>query len=124
MITNAKKIIIGVIIVLVFIGGVFFAGYAVANRQNTGTNNEYIARLELVENLNSELQNTNKQLEASNSSLTKRLDRIQGRIDSAKSIVDGLGEQANTDTDTIQRVITNFELLERAIAILLENEQD
>ena len=124
MITNAKKIIIGVIIILVFIGGVFFAGYAVANKRNSAINNEYKARLIVIEKLNSELQNTNKQLEASNITITARLDSLQGRIDSAKNIIDGLGEQTDTDTDTIQRVITNFGILERAITVLVENEQD
>ena len=122
--TNAKKIIVGCIAILLVLGGVFFAGYAVANRQNTGTNNEYRARLIAIENLNSELQNTNKQLEASNITITARLDSLQGRIDSAKSIVDGLGEQTDTDTYTIQRIITNFGILKRAITILIEEEQD
>jgi len=119
------KKIIACILVSIFI---FFTGYFVSNYQSTKQHSAdlavYESRLGDITKLNTELKNENSRITDLNIGLTNRLATITKRLDSAKTIVDGLDGQAQSDGDAIQRLIENVSRLEQAISIIFENKQN
>lgn len=114
-----KKTLVACIVLIAIIGASFLGGYLTAKYarpadDNTAIIAEYEARLADVENINRELQNENIRITEYNNRITKRLD-------DAKTIIDGIDGQLETDGDTIQRIVDNVQKLERAISIIFEN---
>lgn len=119
MVDKIKKTILPCIVFIAIMGTCFLGGYLTAKyarpaNDNTAIIAEYEARLADIENINRDLQNENIRITEYNSRITKRLD-------DAKTIIDGIDGQLETDGDTIQRIVDNVQKLERAISIIFEN---
>lgn len=115
-----SKTFISVVVFVAVVGSAFFGGYLTGKyRQpeadNTAIVAEYEARLAVARIINSDLQNENKRIADYNSRITKRLDE-------AKTIIDGINGQIDTDGDTVQRIIDNLSRLEQAISVLFETK--
>jgi chromosome segregation ATPase len=113
-----KTILYGIVFIAImgacFLGGYLTAKYTKSADDNTAIIAEYEARLAAIENINRELQKTNSRITEHNNRITKRLD-------DAKTIIDGIDGQLETDGDTIQRIVDNVQKLEYAISIIFEN---
>jgi chromosome segregation ATPase len=108
----------GFICLALFIFGAgFWAGRSNGRLENV---TEYEARLAAITSINTELQNENKRLVELNGTISQRLKDITGRIERAKDIIDGIGNQLDQDDDTIQRILDNLSKLEKAIRIIFE----
>lgn len=119
MVDKIKKTILYGIVFIAIMGACFLGGYLTAKYTKSAGDNtaiiaEYEARLAVIENINRELQNENIRITDANSRITKRLD-------DAKTIIDGIDGQLETDGDTIQRIVDNVQKLEYAISIIFEN---
>ena len=126
--TSKKQWVVILCICTCFIVIVFGTGYW-AGRSNGRIENdtEYEARLATITSLNTELQNENKRLAELNQLITDRLKdvtdrlaKVTDRFDSAKDIIDGIGSQLDQDDDTIQRILDNLSILEKAISIIFD----
>ena len=98
-----------------FLGGYLTCKYGQPETDNTGMVEEYEARFAVARIINSDLQNENGRIADYNSRITKRLDE-------AKTIIDGINGQIDTDGDTVQRIIDNLSRLEQAISVLFETK--
>lgn len=115
-----SKTFISIIVFVALVGSAFLGGYLTCKygqpeTDNTGIVAKYEARLAGIETVNRELQNENKRVADYNSRITKRLDE-------AKTIIDGINGQIDTDGDTVQRIIDNLSRLEQAISVLFETK--
>ena len=115
-----KKICLYIFICAIFFG----AGYLLSNFQSTRKHSvdlaKYEARLGDITKLNNELKDENSRITSLNIGLTKRIESITARLDSAKSIIDGLDGQTTDDGNTVQRLIDNVQRLEQALSIIFE----
>lgn len=113
-----KKIFIH-ILVCVFI---FSFGFIFGKYQSTSKHNADIAvyenRLADITSLNQQLKDENKRVTELNNGLTKRIESITARLDSAKTIIDGLDDQTGSNGETVQRLIDNVSRLEQALSII------
>jgi ribosome-interacting GTPase 1 len=113
-----KTILSGVVFIAImgtsFLGGYLTAKYTKLADDNTAIIAEYENRLAGIANINRELQNENIRITEYNNRITKRLG-------DAKTIIDGIDGQLETDGDTVQRIIDNVSKLEYAISIIFEN---
>lgn len=115
-----SKTFISIIVFVAIVGSAFLGGYLTCKygqpeTDNTGIVAEYEARLAVARIINSDLQNENKRITDYNSRITKRLDE-------AKTIIDGINGQIDTDGNTVQRIIDNLSRLEQAISVLFETK--
>jgi len=114
------------LLVVVFAAGMG-AGYARRGPVDTG---RYEARIELLEKLNSDLQAANSGQQLVNREISRSLTVVQGRLDEsiarlgkAKEILGGVGSELEDSGDAVQRLIDYVSRLEKAIGILLEENQ-
>jgi hypothetical protein len=113
---NAVYVLVFIAVVgSAFLGGYLARKYGQPETDNTGIVAEYEARLAVARIINSDLQNENQRIADYNSRITKRLDE-------AKTIIDGINGQIDTDGDTVQRIIDNLSRLEQAISVLFETK--
>lgn len=115
-----SKTFISIVVFVAVVGSAFLGGYLTGKytkppADNTGIVAEYEARLAIARIINSDLQNENKRVADYNSRITKRLDE-------AKTIIDGINGQIDTDGNTVQRIIDNLSRLEQAISVLFETK--
>ena len=102
-----KKIGIAIACVFIFFGVGFLGGYF-ARGGSQGSDSEYASRLAAIESINSQLREENRRATEYNRA-------IAGRLDRAKSIIDGLGKETGGIKDAIQRLERNLSILEQAI---------
>ena len=102
------------LIVLLFASGAV-SGYLFANRNNQDTIAEYENRLAVVENINRELQNENIRITELNNAIRDNLER-------ASRIAGFLVDQAESDGDTVQRIIDGLSIIEQTLSIIFEWE--
>lgn len=120
MLDQFKKVAVSVIVFFAIVGSCFFGGYLTCKytqspADNTGLVAEYENRLAVARIINSELQNENSRITEYNNRITKRLA-------DAKTIIDGIDGQIDTDGNTVQRIIDNLSRLEQAISVIFETK--
>lgn len=118
------------IIACIFVCAIFFgAGYILSNFQSSRKHSvdlaKYEARLVDITKLNRDIQDENKRVTELNTIITDRNTIIEGklnsvtiRLDSAKSIINGLDGQTTDDGNTTQRLVDNVSRLEQALSII------
>lgn len=120
MVDEIKKNLVACIVFVALIGSTFFAGYLTCKYGQSETDNtaivaEYESRLAGIAIVSRELQKANREIADANSRITKRLA-------DAKTIIDGINGQVDTDGKTVQRIIDNLSRLEYAISIIFETK--
>ena len=102
------------LIIFLFASGAA-SGYLFAKRNNQNTITEYENRLATIKNINRELQNEIIRITELNNAIRDNLER-------ASQIAGGLINQAESDGDTIQRIIDGLSILEQTLSIVFEWE--
>lgn len=122
-----KKILIGIIILLLIFGAGFLTGFLVTRAANKTGDLDNQNRIAELKQLNKELELGYTELErnykGSEERLTEFLKRESDRYDKALQILEGSGGKASEAEGSIGRALSAVDRLSTAINILLEREQ-